>query len=983
MLPRFLPLAALLAVSASGAFAPIAHAQLVQKRTLPNGLTVLVQENHAAPVVAVRIYVKTGSIYEDRYLGSGLSHLFEHTLFEGTKTRDKKQLNDELQAIGGQSNAYTSYDVTAYHVTTAAPYFGRALAVLADMTQNATFPEAEVTTQQGVIHSEMGLGEDDPADALGELFDSTAFRVHPTRYPIIGFREQFDRLTQADIASYYRSHYTPGNSVLSVAGDVSAAGVFAAAEREFGGWERAAPQALALPQEPLQTSPRRAVVEKDVSLAYLRMGWHTVPLQSPDLYALDTLAQILGGNELSPLVKQIRDTGLASDISAYSSTPNYDAGIFGITATLPPGNITKVERAVKLEVEKIKNQGVSEAELSRAKRQIRSSFIFSKQGVENQAEQNAFDELGTGDPTYSTRYVNRIQQVTAAQVQAVAQKYLYPDGLTTAIVKPRAKKIAATSAAMPSAAGLPAPASAESANGFKSTGARNTDLKIAVVNQLLAAQKKQSDKAPETLAEVQSGGKFAPEMFEDENGQPFLYDAEAGKVSRDPQSDVKANLDETAKLAAGPVASGAAAKTPRKGNPAPRPAPPKIVKLPNGVTLILRPNNAAPTVAMTVTGLGGVRLEAANQSGYSSLTAAMLTRGTRRRSADGIAQILGDLGGDMSGFSGYNSWGITGSFLSQDWRRGLNLLAESTLAPTFPGAELRKIQAQTLDAIAAQDDDPMNSASLLLRKTFYGNHPYGRSPLGSAASVKAASSAGLAAFWKRVLQPKNTIVSIAGRFDANQVEAVARQLFGSFEAAGAPLASPGPVAFPPSFALAERAKAGAAQTALWFGFPSIDVKGKDRYALDVLDAALSGADLPGGRLHERLRNSQLVYVTHAYDAPGLGGGMFVVYAATEPKNRAEVRRVIEEELQKVRDAEISPAELERAKTMMISSHAIDLQTNDEQARDLATNQLFGLGADEGAGYAAQINKITAADVQRAAQKYLRMENAALAVVGPA
>lgn len=130
-----------------------AHAQAPLKKTLDNGLTVIVQENRAAPVAAVRFYVRTGSIYEDKYLGTGISHLFEHTLFEGTETRPKDQIDDDVAAIGGQTNAYTSKDVTCYHITTAAPYFEKALSSLSDMMRRATFPDKEVKTQIGVIHN--------------------------------------------------------------------------------------------------------------------------------------------------------------------------------------------------------------------------------------------------------------------------------------------------------------------------------------------------------------------------------------------------------------------------------------------------------------------------------------------------------------------------------------------------------------------------------------------------------------------------------------------------------------------------------------------------------------------------------------------------------------------------------------------------------------------------------------------------------------
>lgn len=933
MIRRFLPLMTLLLISVS------AHAQTVVKRTLPNGLTVLVQENHAAPVVAVRVYVKTGSIYENQFLGSGLSHLFEHTLFEGTKTRDKKALNDEIQAIGGQSNAYTSYDVTAYHITTAAPYFDRALNVLSDMMQNATFPEAEVKVQQGVIHNEMNLGADDPDRTLSELFTGTAFRVHPVRYPIIGFKSQFDRLTRDDILSYYKSHYTPENSVVSVAGDVSAPAVFNAAEKAFGEWERVAPQALALPSEPAQTSPRRTVVERDVNITYLQMGWHTIPLQHPDLYALDTLAQILGGGDSSRLVREVQERqNLVSGIASYSSTPNYDAGMFVIQAVLPPKNITKVEASVKAQIAKIKREGITEAELTRAKRQIRSSFIFGKQGVENQAEQNAYDELGTGDPTYSSRYVNRIGAVTAAQVKAVANKYLLADGLTTAIVKPKTK------AAAPNAKAAQVAANVNQLNAF-----------------LTSLKAENGDKAPATLDDVVATGKFPEAAFLDVDGKPLAYDAAAGRVAS------RQGATRVVRTSTGAKSTVVA---------------PKVLTLSNGLKLILSPNNSAPTVSIVAMGLGGVRLESEKELGISNLAAQMLTRGTQMRSEEQIAQLVDDLGGSLAGFSGYNAWGVESNWLSSDWKRGLNLVAESMLHPTFPATELAKVKTQTLDALGSQDDDPMSSASLLLRKTFYGKHPYGRNPMGTAATVKKLSREQLVAYWRRTLQPKNSVLVISGNFNPAEVEKTARFLFASFKGNGAAPKGPGAVTPPPSFTLAEKNKPGIVQAVLWYGFPSPDLKSEDRYAVDVLDAALSGASLPGGRLHERLRNDQLVYVVHAYDMPGLNGGMFVIYAATSKENRAKVRSIIEEEVARIRDADITPEELERAKSMMIASQAIDLQTNAARARDLASNQLFGLGANVSKDYPAKINAVTLADVRRVAQEYLKMDNAALAVVQP-
>ena len=840
-----------------------AWAQAPLKKTLPNGLTVLVQENHSAPVVAVRFYVKTGSIYEGKYLGSGISHLFEHVLGEGTKSKSKEQLNDEVQALGGQSNAYTSKEVTAYHITTASPFFERALANLSDSMRNATFPDKEVKTQIGVIHNEMNLGDDDPDRTLYELFLATAFKVHPVRLPIIGYRENFDRLTQDDIVNYYQSHYEPDNVVLSVAGDVNPERVFFAAQLQLGDWQRRNSPDFSIPDEPRQSTPRRAVQDKDVQNAYAMLGWHTVPLQNPDLYALDVLAQILGGGESSRLVRNLRERdNLVSSIGAFSSTPNYNAGFFGVRATLPAENLNRVEKAIANEAARLIRDGVTSEELARAKRGIETSFVFGNTDVENQAEQNAYDEMATGDPAYSKRYVARVQSVTAEQVQNVARKYLRADGLTTAIIRPRPTKTAAT--------------------------------------------------APKTVA-----------------------------VSA-----------------------------------------PRLFRLPNGLRLIVRRNAASPTVAITAIGLGGTRLESADKAGVANLAAKMLTRGTSVRSGEVIAGLVDDLGGELEAVGGYNSWGLQSQWLARDFRRGLALVTESILKPSFPADELERVKAQTVAAIGEQEDDPNGAASLSLRKLFYGPHPYGRSSLGTPQSVAKISRDDVADFWTRIAQPQHTVISIYGDIDPDLARAAVENAFGAWRSGSQlPSAAPAPPALN-AFTVVEGTKPGLAQTALWFGYPSIRIDNPDRYAIEVLDGALSGINLPGGRLHARLRDNQLVYVVHAYNSPGLDAGMFAIYADTARENRAQVQSIILEEVNKIRDADISDEELQRAKSMAVAAQSIDNQTNSAQAQGAASDELFGLGYEENVTYNARINAVTAADVRRVAQKYLVPDKAALAVIGP-
>ncbi len=837
----------------------------VVKKTLPNGLTVLVLENHAAPVVAVRMYVKTGSIYEGQYLGAGISHLFEHNLSEGTTTRLKAQIARDMQSIGGYENAYTTYDVTAYHITTASSFFNKAVDSLSDMMQNANFPEVEVKTQQGVIHNEMNLDADDPDRVLNDLFYATAFRVHPVRFPIIGFRESFDRLTRDDVLGYYKSHYTPENTVVAIAGDISADDAMNYVQSKMGDWPRRAASTPAIPDEPTQTSPRRAVAEKDVSQTYLQMGWHTIPLQSPDLYALDTLAQILGVGESSRLVRELREKrNLVSDINAFSSTPNYNAGIFGVRAQMNPNDEAKVEDAIWNEIAKVKTQPVTPAELQRAQRQIETAFVFGRSNVEDQAEQIAYDEMGTGDPEYSQRYVARIKSVTPAQIQAVANKYLSRDGVTVALVTPRSS----TRTVAPQAA----------------------------------------------------------------------------------RAEIK---------------------------------PSQMFTLPNGVRLIVRENHATPTVAIVATALGGVRLEPASKAGVSNLLAEMLTRGTTTHNAEQLAATVDNLGASLDGFSGYNSWGLKSQWLSRDWKTGLSLLSDSLLRPTFPSDELARAKAQIAAQIAQQNDEPMSVASLALRKTVYGNHPYGRSTLGTPATLNALTSADVAAYYKSVLQPRQLVVSVYGDVNTDDVRAAITNAFGNVKAqANAPVA-PSAAAPLTKLSTAEVTKPGIAQVIQFYGFPSTGLKDKDRYAVGVMGAALAGADLGGGRLFALLRDNQLVYDVHAFDQSNLDRGTFIVYAATTKPNAQRVHDIIRGEVTKMAQSGVTDDELARAKTMMIASQAIDTQGNLEQAQAAGSDELYGLGFRDDEQYEARINAVTIDDVQRVAQKFLGDANpSAEAVVMP-
>ncbi|MBA2431375.1 MAG: insulinase family protein, partial [Chthoniobacterales bacterium] len=191
-----------------------------RKWVLPDGLTVIVQEDHSAPVASVQAWVGTGSIDEEEHLGAGLSHILEHMLFKGTKTRPANAIAQAVQDVGGYINAYTSFDRTVYWIDVPRAGAATAIDVLSDAVMNSTLPAEEYAKEQEVIRREFAMAFDDPDRMAGQLLFATAYQRHPYRLPVIGLLDIFDQLTRDDVMRYYKARYVPNNLTFVIAGDV-------------------------------------------------------------------------------------------------------------------------------------------------------------------------------------------------------------------------------------------------------------------------------------------------------------------------------------------------------------------------------------------------------------------------------------------------------------------------------------------------------------------------------------------------------------------------------------------------------------------------------------------------------------------------------------------------------------------------------------------------------------------------------------------
>ncbi len=422
----------LLAVAGSGQAA-------VFQATLDNGLTVLIEENHANPVVAVEVFVRTGSIYEQEYLGSGISHFFEHIIHGGTtSTRSEAESRRLLEAIGNNSNAYTTVDHTAYYINTTTEHWRTALELLADWMLHSSITPEEFEREKGVVQRELEQDLDNPEQMLAQIAMETRFQMHPARYPVIGYKELVQKVTRDDLVRYYQRMYTPNNMLVVVVGDVQTPDVLAHMRETFGQGERRPLPAISLPEEPPQLGKRTVVKEMAVSQATLSLSFRTVALTHPHLYPLDVLAYILANGDSARLVRHIQEEQqLVYAIQASSYTPAYAVGTLAVSAALAPEQLPAAEAAILQELYRLREELVSPEELAKAKKQKLADYVFERQTVEQQAHGLGLDMLSTYDPNFSEAYVRNIQQVTAEDIRAVARLYFREETLVQAVVRPQ------------------------------------------------------------------------------------------------------------------------------------------------------------------------------------------------------------------------------------------------------------------------------------------------------------------------------------------------------------------------------------------------------------------------------------------------------------------------------------------------------------------------------------------------------------------
>ncbi|MDR2837986.1 MAG: insulinase family protein [Azonexus sp.] len=411
--------------------------------TLPNGLRVIVKEDHRAPTAVQMVWYRIGSM-DEADGASGVAHVLEHMMFKGTPKIGPGEFNKLVAAAGGRDNAFTSRDYTAYFQQIPKEKLGEMMQLEADRMRHLNVDAKEFAQEVKVVMEERRMRtEDNPQAKLFEQMNATAFQVHPYRRPIIGWMGDLEAMTAADAKAWYTAWYVPNNAYVVISGDVDHKEVFALAQKYYGPLASRPLPPRRQEIEPRQEGPRRITVKAPAELPVLIMGYKAPILRDiekdSDPYALQMLAAVLDGHDAARFNKKL----VREDKVAISASIDYDntargPGMIYLSGSPATGKtVADLEAALRAEIGRVSKDGVSAAELQRAKAQLVASEVYKLDSMFGQAMEIGMIEAVGLPYRQLDRMLEKLQAVSAADVQAVAAKYFNDDALTVGILDPQ------------------------------------------------------------------------------------------------------------------------------------------------------------------------------------------------------------------------------------------------------------------------------------------------------------------------------------------------------------------------------------------------------------------------------------------------------------------------------------------------------------------------------------------------------------------
>lgn len=827
--------------------------------TLDNGLTVVFQENRAHPLVSTQVWIKTGSIHEDQYLGSGLSHFLEHMLFKGTTRRGMGAIAREVQQFGGNINAYTAFDRTVYYIDSPAECLDKAIDLLADMTLQAALPESEVQKEKEVILREIDMTLDDPDRILTRAFFQSAFLTHPFRFPVIGIRQLFERVDRDILRNYYQARYQPANMVLTVAGDVDRNHLLDLIDKTFGGAPRGPNKPVILPTENPQLAFRECRLTGDFNSARGLLGFKIPSMRHPDAPGLDILAAILGSGQSGRLRQKLRDNlGFVHSISSSTWNPG-NPGLFIASYQCDPEKSSQAEEAIRATFQVYAETGFTEQELEKARRFAFVSEVHGRQTTSGLASRLGLVTTLLGDVNYPRRYFEKIQTITADELKSLAEKVFREDHLTIATLLPKGSE---------------------------------------------------------------------------------------------PQ-----------------------AKQPRER--VMLPGFQEIV-LSNGARLYWQRDGCLPRTWMRFAGTGGCLYEDPEYRGATSLLATVLARDTRYKTAYKVAQDLESQGGFMHDSCGNNTFSLALEVMPEMAETGLLALRDAILEPAFRISTLEREREAQLADLREMEDEILDYGRILLRKQFFGRHPFSTGPLGSLETVRNLDKKYLQCLYNRLIVAPNTVLVVTGNFDPDRLVPKMEAFMNDLPEWH--LRSP---SFPfdtPACTGEVTETANREQTVLFEAYPDVGFMPETDLVGELLDEILS--DMSGPLFHSVREERSLAYYVGASRILGSRYGAFTLYAGTHPAAVETVFGCFDAELDRIRNGLVTDEEIQSARTRLKVHNRFSLQSPSGRAARVAVNALFHKPIMDWVTYEQRMDALTGEDLVRFVNRQLVPEKRLRFKIGP-
>ena len=821
----------------------------VQK--LPNGQILVVYEIKNNPIVTIDTWVKTGSINENDS-NNGISHFLEHLFFKGTKKHPVGEFERILESKGAIVNAATSKDFTHYYVTIPSEYFDTALELHSDMLQHPQIPRKELEKERKVVLEEISKDGNTPSKKVYDNLNDLLYTNHPYKRKVIGTENIIGTIRREEILEYFNNHYAPSNMITVIVGDVDTQQVVSKVQQAFN-------QAYKKPlkknykKEPLLQVQKRKVDYTDTQSGYLMIGFRTVNISNRDVFALDVLAEVLGGGNSSKLYRDIKEQkGLAYSISA-SNGSYKDDGIFYINANFIPTSLEKLEKAIFEEISYIQKYGITEEELCRAKNMIEQDTYYSRESTSNISTELGYIMTLTGGTELYDNYINNIKKVTTEEVKAVAQKYL---------------------------------------------GAHRSAISIMLPSTM---------KEKVTKAEI----KHSAEKISEHNGTTkYIID--------------------------------------------------------NGVTLLVNENKTNDIIAMTIIAKGGKFLE--RNAGEGSLTSATILKGSKKYSAQELAQILDENGIKIEPSCSEDFFIIDVQTTTAQINKTLEILDEIINNAVFDDYELEKKRSEILAKIKQSRDIPMNIALENFKSAIFESSVYSQTNNILEKSLPAIQRDDILKYYNKILNPQNVIISVNGNVNTEALITSLGAMFSDKKIPKFDYTNYSVAKLLTPRVISKQIK--DLQTAwLFLGWQASSVQNKkDFVTLKVINTILGSG--MSSRLFKNLREQDgLAYQLGSTYSPKMLGGTFMTYIGTNPDKLNYSKDKIFEEVEKLKMEFVSDSELKDAKERLKGSFIIAMETNSEKASNIGFFESYGFGYDFLDEYTKMIDEITASDIISVANKY--------------